>query len=43
MELSIGVVSGVGPGIHALDGGSRVLREGVDLGLCAPIVLQHIC
>ena len=28
IELSFGVVSGVGPGIHVLDGSPRASREG---------------
>jgi len=28
IELSFGVVSGVGPGIHVLDGSPRALTEG---------------
>jgi len=43
IELSFGVVSGVGAGIHVLDGGSRTQEEGAVLGffgICAPIGLN---
>jgi len=37
IELSFGVVSGIGSGIHILDGCARVKRKGLILGLCADI------
>jgi len=33
IELSFGMVSGVGPGIHVLDGGSCAPKEGAVLGI----------
>ena len=33
IELSFGVVSGVGPGIHVLDGSPRASREGAVFGM----------
>jgi len=43
IELSFGVVSGVTPGIHVLDGGSRVAKGRGCLGIfrhCSPIGLN---
>jgi len=37
INLSFGMVSGVGPGIDVLDGGPRALREGVVSGVVCPI------
>ena len=33
IELSFGMMSGVAPGIHVLDGGPRASREGAVLGI----------
>jgi len=33
IELSFGLVSGVSPGIHVLDGGSRAKKEGAVWGI----------
>ena len=37
IELSFGMVRGVTPGIHVLDGGPHASREGVDFGVVCPI------
>jgi len=44
IELSFGVVSGVGPGIHVLDGSPRASREGAVSGMVSGIFrhLRHI-
>jgi len=36
IELSFGIVSGVTPGIHVLDGGRRASRRRVDFGVVCP-------
>jgi len=41
IELSFGVVSGVGPGIHVLDGSPRVSREGSVSGMVCRI-FRHL-
>jgi len=38
IELSFGVMSGVGPGIHVLDGSLHASREGAVSGLVSGIV-----
>jgi len=45
IELSFGVVSGVGPGIHELDGVHVSQKEGAVwgfFGICAPIGLNGL-
>ena len=44
IELSLGVVSGVGPGIHVLDGSPRASSEGAVSGMVSGIFwnLCHI-
>jgi len=43
IELSFGVVSGVGPGIHVLDGSSRISREGAVSGMVSGIFRNLGC
>jgi len=42
IELLFGLVSGVGPGIHVLDGSPRASREGAVSGMVSGI-FRHLC